>query len=88
VADPKAGKEAGVLLLDLVPATSVQLHLLVTVDREKHAQLMQALDDLRERFGHSAVKYAVQGTAERWKLRQEKLSPSYTTRISDLIRAW
>ncbi|MCC9169170.1 Y-family DNA polymerase [Pontibacter harenae] len=80
-------RKTGLLLLDLVPADSVQLSLLDTVDREKHAQLMQTLDGLRERFGHGTVKYATQGTEEKWKNKQEKLSPCYTTRLEDLIRA-
>lgn len=81
-------RKTGVLLLDLVPANSVQLSLLDTVDREKHALLMHTLDSLRERYGHYAVKYAAQGTGESsWQLRQENLSPCYTTRLSDLIRA-
>ncbi|PRY14337.1 DNA polymerase V [Pontibacter ummariensis] len=80
-------RKTGLLLLDLVPASSVQLSILDTVDREKHGRLMETLDNLRERFGHSSVKYAAQGTEERWKLRQESLSPRYTTRLEDLIRA-
>ncbi|WP_242918040.1 Y-family DNA polymerase [Pontibacter liquoris] len=80
-------RKTGLLLLDLVPAECVQLSLLDTVDREKHAQLMQTLDALRERFGHSAVKYGAQGTEQRWGLRQEKLSPCYSTRLEDLLKA-
>jgi DNA polymerase V len=49
-------RKTGLLLFDIVPATSVQLSLLDTVDREKHAHLMQTLDVLRERFGHSSVR--------------------------------
>ncbi|PTX15024.1 DNA polymerase V [Pontibacter mucosus] len=81
-------RKTGVLLLDLVPANSMQLSLLDTVDREKHALLMHTLDTLRERYGHYAVKYAAQGTGEgSWQLRQENLSPCYTTRLEGLIRA-
>jgi DNA polymerase V len=80
-------RKTGLLLLDIVPATSVQLSLLDTADREKHAHLMQTLDSLRERFGHSSIKYAAQGTEERWRLRQENLSPCYTTRLEDVLRA-
>ncbi|ARS35779.1 Y-family DNA polymerase [Pontibacter actiniarum] len=79
-------RKTGLLLLDLVPNSSVQLSLLDTVDREKHAQLMQALDGLRERFGHGAVRYGAQGTEQTWGQRQEHLSPCYTTRLEDLLR--
>ncbi|GAB3542467.1 Y-family DNA polymerase [Pontibacter brevis] len=80
-------RKTGLLLLDIVPNSSVQLSLLDTVDREKHAHLMQTLDSLRERYGHSSIKYAAQGTEQRWKLRQENISPCYTTRLEDVIKA-
>ncbi|WP_394332894.1 DUF4113 domain-containing protein [Pontibacter flavimaris] len=31
---------------------------------------MQTLDSWRERFGHSALKYGAQSTAQKWGLRQ------------------
>ena len=36
-------------------------------------------------MGKNKVKLAVQGTGRKWKLRQEKLSPCYTTRFSDIL---
>jgi DNA polymerase V len=36
-------------------------------------------------MGKNKVKLAVQGNGRKWKLKQEKLSPCYTTRFADLL---
>jgi len=44
------------------------------------------MDEINGKYGRNTVKFAVQGSGVRWKLRQEKLSPSYTTRWEDIIK--
>jgi len=78
-------KKAGVIILEIVPETSVQGNLFDTVDRDKHKRLMKAVDQLSDRFGKDKMKLASQGNGQKWKLRQEKLSPCYSTKISDII---
>jgi len=78
-------KKAGVLVLDIVPEDRVQGALFDRVDRAKHAAVMKTLDAINSRFGRDTLKMAVQGSGEKWKLRQEKLSPSYTTKWNDII---
>ncbi len=44
--------------------------------------LMQALDSLNLRYGRGTVRLASAGTAEKkrqWTMKQERLSPGYTT---------
>ena len=36
-------------------------------------------------MGREKVKLAVQGKDRDWKLKQEKLSPCYTTRLADML---
>jgi DNA polymerase V len=36
-------------------------------------------------MGKDKVKLAVQGSDRKWKLKQEKLSPCYTTRLADML---
>ena len=36
-------------------------------------------------MGRDKVKLAVQGSSRKWKLKQEKLSPCYTTRFEDML---
>ncbi|WP_114781538.1 Y-family DNA polymerase [Botryobacter ruber] len=79
--------KTGVILSELVPETQVQLTLFGGEQSEKQAKLMQALDSLRDRFGHGVVKNGVQGTAQRWIMSQEHCSPCYTTRLDEIIRA-
>lgn len=78
-------KKAGVLVYDIVPEDQVQGSLFDRTDHAKHAAAMQAMDRLNARYGRNTVKIAAQGSGTDWKLRQEKLSPCYTTRWDDII---
>ena len=78
-------KKAGVIVTAIVPANRVQGSLFDEMDREKHAGVMKVMDRINAKYGQGTLKTAVQGSGERWKLRQEKLSPCYTTRWSDII---
>lgn len=79
-------KKAGVLVLDITPENQIQGSLFDSVDRDKHTAIMKALDDINSKFGRDALKIAIQGSGEKWKLRQEKLSPCYTTDWKDIIK--
>ncbi|HEY8344157.1 MAG TPA: Y-family DNA polymerase [Bacillota bacterium] len=80
-------KKAGVLALDIVPENQVQGALFDRVDRAKHAAVMKTLDVINSKYGRDTLKIAAQGIGKnkKWKLRQEKLSPSYTTKWDDII---
>lgn len=80
-------KKAGVLVLDIVPENQVQGSLFDRVDRPKHAAVMKTLDAINSKYGRDTLKVAAQGTGKdkKWRLRQEKLSPSYTTKWDDII---
>jgi DNA polymerase V len=78
-------KKAGVIVSGIVSETSVQVDLFDTVDRDAQKKAMDVLDKLNNKYGKDTVKIATQGTSRKWKLRQEKLSPSYTTQWSDWI---
>jgi len=80
--------KAGVMLLDLVANTHAQGEL--DFSEPAHADrgdLMVAVDALNHRFGRGAVHVAsAPGARSRpdWAMRQERLTPQYTTRWSDL----
>ena len=78
-------KKAGVIVFDIVPKDHIQCSLFDNVDRPKHAEIMKTLDEINSKFGRDALKIAVQGSGQKWKLRQEKLSPCYTTKWDDII---
>ena len=49
--------------------------------------LMQALDQINARHGRGKARLGLAGQDARWLMRQENLSPSYTTRWSDIPEA-
>ena len=44
-----------------------------------------AVDALNERFGQHKVRLGAQDAKRVWRMKQEKLSPCYTTKLSDII---
>lgn len=78
-------KKAGVIVTGLVPESEIQQNLFAVPADDKKRKLMESIDSLSSRYGHDTVKTAVQGTGRKWKLRQERLSPAYTTRWSELM---
>lgn len=78
-------KKAGVMLLDLVPASRVQPALFDRPDDQRSLSRMRALDMLNSRFGRDTVTLGATGRRRAWKLRREFLSPSYTTCWDDLL---
>jgi DNA polymerase V len=79
-------KKAGVMLLDLHPAASVQEGLFDKADNPRRVALMRTLDELNARFGRDIVSFAAAGCRRPWKLRREFLSPRYTTDWDELLR--
>jgi DNA polymerase V len=76
-------KKAGVMMMDICSENAVQGSLFDTVDRKKHQQLMTVLDTVNSRYGRNTLKFACMGDGSAWKIKQERLSPCYTTRLSD-----
>ena len=79
-----AYKKAGVMLIDLMPAATVQGGLFDRVDDARSQARMRALDALNGKFGRGTVTYASMGRPG-WKLRTEFISRRYTTRWDDLL---
>ena len=55
-------------------------------DRSRDRSLMAALDGSNRAFGKDVVRYGTQSYGKKWKLRAERLSPCYTTRITDVMK--
>ena len=79
-------KKAGIMFLDLVPATDVQSGLFDQPDTPASRRLMAVVDQLNARYGRDTISYARSGRQRDWKLRSEHLSPRYTTRWEELLR--
>lgn len=79
-------KKVGVIVSDIVPETQVQGNVFESAEvYSRQRDIAQVLDGINRKYGQRTVAYAVQGTRQRWKLRQEQLTPCYTTRWEDLL---
>lgn len=80
-----AYKKAGVMLLDLGRPETRQGDLFAPTV-VGNPKLMATLDKINSKFGRGTAGLAASGWNDRpaWGMRQEMLSPCYTTRVSDL----
>lgn len=76
--------KAGVMLNDFTATSVAQLNLFDDVPPRAHSeQLMKVIDGINC-SGLGKVWFAGRGIAPEWQMKREMLSPSYTTRWSDL----
>ncbi len=79
--------KSGVIVGDTVPADQVQLSLFYSEqDKEKRKNLYKSVDFINQSMGRNKIQLLGQGIAKKWTLKQENLSPCYTTRWADLLR--
>jgi DNA polymerase V len=81
--------KAGVSLGELVTAEAQQQDMFhAATGREKSERLMRVLDSINQKMGRATVKLASEGLQVRqdWRMKQERKSPSYTTRWEDLLK--
>lgn len=76
--------KAGIMLLDIAPAAITQQHLFAVGDSEKSARLMATLDQLNQTFGPKTLFFAREGMQQAWSMKRGHITPSYTTRWSDI----
>jgi len=77
-------KRAGVIVTGLVPTNNHQLNMFTKED-PKHKPLMSVMDNLNTKYGDYKIKLASQDLKRTWKMRQEHLSPKYTTNINEIL---
>lgn len=77
-------KKAGVLVMDFTPQDKTQLRLFDN-SNQQHIPLMMAMDKINSMYGQQKIRLAAQDTKRVWKMKQEKLSPRYTTNLNDII---
>lgn len=82
-------KKAGIGLLDLCHQDVQQADLFANLDA-RSPKLMAVMDQANRRFGRGALNLASAarrpGQSPRWAMRQEHLSPAYTTRWDQLLK--
>jgi len=78
-------KRAGVIVTGIVPSKYHQLNMFEHED-PKHKPLMSAIDGINKKYKEYKIKLGNQDLERTWKMRQERLSPRYTTNINDVIK--
>lgn len=78
-------KKTGVIVADIAPEHPFQAHLFDSRNRDKFKKAMLTMDVLNATYGNRKVRIATQGYDRKWKLKNEKLSPCYTTRLCDIF---
>ncbi len=87
--DGKVYKKAGVIVSGIEPEESCSTTLSLFAEEapvadERDRRIMRVMDDINLRYGRGAVRLASENS-ESWKPNQERLSPRYTSRWSDII---
>jgi len=72
----------GVGAIELENTQFQQQDLFIT--NTENPELMSCYDKINQRYGIGAVQLASQGTTQKWQMRREFLSPSYTSKWRDI----
>ena len=78
-------KKAGVILGGIIKKYEVQGNLFDNLDRDSNDKILNTVDSINKKMGQDMIRYAALGYRKKWKLKQEQLSPCYTTRWKDLL---
>ena len=76
--------KAGVIVTQLTNENEKQFQLFEE-ENPKHLALMQIMDRINKKAGTRKIKLATQGN-KTWDMKQNFLSPKYTTQINDIIK--
>ena len=78
-------KKSGVIVMAINSIKNYQINLFEN-ENPKHRKLMKTIDYIQKKDGQSKIKLASQDLKKRWKMKQERLSNFYTTKIHDIIK--
>ncbi len=76
-------KKVGVIIMGITPNTNRQLNLFNSEDA-RHIALMKSIDAMNQKY-NDPIRLASQDLGKKWKMKQERLSPSYTTNWDDIL---
>ena len=75
-----------VLVTGLIPQSEVQLDLFNHWDGIRQDRISCLIDKLNKQYGRGTLRLASEGYKKAWTMRQEYLSPAYTTRWDDILK--
>ena len=79
-------KKAGVIVQNIVPADYVQMSLFDQINRKSRRKIMSSVDKINLLMGRDKIYLASQSARNRIEMKQQRLSPCYTTRFSDILK--
>jgi len=77
--------KAGVIVTGLIPENRKQFHLFEE-ENPKHLKLMQVIDKIHKKTGERKIRLGNQDLQHTWKMRQDHLSPKYTTDFNQILK--
>jgi DNA polymerase V len=77
-------KKAGVIVTELIPEDKKQFQLFEE-ENPKHLALMKTMDRLNKKIGDTKVKLGTQNLSLTWNMKQNYLSPKYTTNFKEIL---
>jgi len=83
--EPQPIKKAGIVLGNIIPDIAVNLSLF-NIDKVKHEKLMKCVDSINNRFSKEILHQASYKPNLKHLTLQQKLSPCYTTRWTDILK--
>jgi len=79
-------KKAGVIVSGISSQLYVQGNIFEGANMQQYNKLSKATDEINLKYGRDKVMLGSQGNRKEWHLKQEKLSPRYTTRWNELLK--
>jgi DNA polymerase V len=81
----KQYKKAGIILLNIDSQKTSQMSFYTNITQEaKRDALMKVIDSLNQTMGSRSVFFASEGITRPWQMRRGNVSPSYTTKWSEI----
>ncbi len=78
-------KKAGIIVTQIIPQDAKQFHLFEE-ENPKHQKLMKVIDAFHKKTGERKIRLGNQDLQRTWKMKQNHLSPKYTTDFKDVLR--
>ena len=79
-------QKIGVVLLNITDAKNEQYSFYEVEDYDKSDTVMGAIDSVNKKFGNRSIFFGAQGINKDWKMRADRKSAMYTTKVDDLPR--
>jgi|SRR6218665_965592 len=77
--------KAGVIVTGMIPENQKQFNLFED-ENPKHLKLMGVIDAYHKKTGERKIRLGNQDLQHTWKMRQDHLSPKYTTNFNEILK--